>query len=96
MILHLLQQVVPPPVQREVPGFMRKILDFLDTPAPYSPFTEYLFVLFILWLLARRERKKPDFSAEAQSVLDEKYKRGEINKKTYDKYRQELTVRQKE
>ena len=96
MILHFLQQVVErAPVQHEVPGFMRKFLDFLDTPAPYSPFTEYLFVLFILWLLARRGSDKKDFSAEAQQVLDEKFSKGEIDKKTYDKYRQELSMRVK-
>ena len=96
MILQqLLQQVVSTPVKHEVPAFMRKILDFLDTPAPYSPFTEYLFVLFVLWLFARREREKPDFSAEAQKVLDERYKRGEINQKTYEKFRQDVSMRMK-
>jgi hypothetical protein len=93
VILHFLQQAVQStPVQHEVPGFMRKVLDFLDTPAPYSPFTEYLFILFVLWLLARRKDTK-DFSAEAQQVLEEKFKKGEIDKKTYDKYRQELSMR---
>ena len=72
---------------------MRKVLDFLDTPAPYSPFTEYLFVLFVLWLLARRNKQSKDFSAEAQKVLDEKFEKGEIDKKTYDQYRQELSMR---
>jgi hypothetical protein len=87
--LALLQEVIPP-----VPGPVQKVLDFLDTPAPYSPFSEYLLVLFLLWLLARRQqRRKPDFSAQAQEVLDEKFKRGEIDKKTYDKYRQELSMR---
>lgn len=79
---------------RQVPGPVLKVLNFLDTPAPYSPFSEYLLVLFLLWLLARRhQRPKPDFSAQAQEVLDEKFKRGEIDKKTYDKYRQELSMR---
>jgi hypothetical protein len=88
-LLALLQEVTPP-----VPGPIQKVLDFLDTPAPYSPFSEYLLVLFLLWLLARRHnRRKPDFSAQAQEVLDEKFKRGEIDKKTYDKYRQELSMR---
>jgi hypothetical protein len=87
-LLALLQEVTPP-----VPGPVQKVLDFLDTPAPYSPFSEYLLVLFLLWLLARRHRPKPDFSAQAQEVLDEKFKRGEIDQKTYDKYRQELSMR---
>ena len=90
-LLALLQDVPP-----QVPGPVQKVLDFLDTPAPYSPFSEYLLVLFLLWLLARRhQRPKPDFSAQAQEVLDEKFKRGEIDKKTYDKYRQELSMRLK-
>ena len=96
MILKLLSQFVePPPVQHEVPGFLQKFLEFLDTPAPYSPFSEYLAVLFILWLLARRGKDSKDFSAEAQKVLDEKYKRGEIDRNTYEKYRQELSMRLK-
>lgn len=87
-LLALLQEV------QEVPGPVQKVLDFLDTPAPYSPFSEYLLVLFLLWLLARRhQRPKPDFSGQAQDVLDEKFKKGEIDRQTYDKYRQELSMR---
>jgi hypothetical protein len=89
-LLALLQEQQPD----EVESFGRKVIDFLDTPAPYSPFSEYLLVLFILWLIARRaNRRKPDFSAQAQDVLDEKFKKGEIDKTTYDKYRQELSMR---
>jgi hypothetical protein len=96
VILNLLWQFVErAPVQHEVPGFLQKVLDFLDTPAPYSPFTEYLAVLFLLWLLARRGKEFKDFSAEAQKVLDEKYKKGEIDRNTYEKYRQELSMRLK-
>jgi hypothetical protein len=95
MLNFLLQVVETVPVQHEVPGFLRKVLDFLDTPAPYSPFTEYLAVLFLLWLLARRGKDTKDFSAEAQKVLDEKYKKGEIDRRTYEKYRQELSMRLK-
>jgi hypothetical protein len=78
-----------------VPGWMQRFLDFIDTPAPYSPFSEYLLVLFILWLLARRSHHKKDFSEEAQKVLDEKFKKGEIDRNTYEKYRQELSLRLK-
>lgn len=74
-------------------GLLHTVLEFLDTPAPYSPFSEYLAVLFLLWLLARRESEKKDFAAEAQKVLDEKYQKGEINKVAYEKYRQELSMR---
>jgi hypothetical protein len=80
-------------VERE-PGFARKVYDFLDTPAPYSPLSEYLLIMFLLWLLARRSRPK-DFGAQAQDVLEEKFKNGEIDEKTYQKYRQELSMRLK-
>ena len=78
-----------------VPGPVQKALDFLDTPAPYSPFSEYLLVLFLLWFLARREHKRKDFGGQAQDVLEQKFKNGEIDKKTYEKYRQELSMRVK-
>ena len=74
-----------------VPPFLR----WLDSPLPYSPFSEYILVLLILWFVARKQRPKVDFSEQAQEVLEEKYKRGEIDKKTYDKYRQELSMRLK-
>lgn len=77
------------------PSLVTKVREFLDTPAPYSPLTEYLLVLFLLWLLARRQRPKPDFGGQAQDVLEEKYQKGEIDKKTYEKYRQELSMRLK-
>ena len=77
------------------PSFIDKVREFLDTPAPYSPLTEYLLVLFLLWLLARRQRTKADFGGQAQEVLDEKYQKGEIDEKTYEKYRQELSMRLK-
>lgn len=97
MISFLLQaaQSAPKPISHEVPGFLQTILDFLDTPAPYSPFSEYLAVLLLLWLLARRNHEKKDFSAEAQNVLDEKFKKGEIDRAVYEKYRQELSMRLK-
>ena len=79
-----------------IPGPIQKILDFLDTPAPYSPFSEYLLVLFVLWLLARRDhRRRSTFDTKAQEVLDEKLAAGEIDKNTYDKYRQEMSIRPK-
>lgn len=77
-------------------GFWRKVADFIDTPAPYSPFSEYLLLLFILWLVARISRKKDDtFSVQAQDVLDDKYEKGELSKKAYDKFREDVSVRPK-
>jgi hypothetical protein len=87
-LLTLLQEAEKLP-----PTIVTKVLDFLDTPAPYSPLSEYLLVLFLLWLLARRQRPKIDFGGQAQDVLEAKYKKGEIDEKTYEKYRQELSMR---
>ncbi|HET9440155.1 MAG TPA: hypothetical protein VFO52_08285 [Longimicrobiales bacterium] len=85
----LLQAAVP--AQTE-PTFGQRVMEFLDTPAPYSPLSEYLVVLFLLWLLARRQRPK-DFGAQAQDVLEEKFRNGELDQKTYERYRQELSMR---
>lgn len=77
-------------------GWWDWIAEFIDTPAPYSPFSEYLLVLFVLWLLARRDaRKQGDFGRQAQQVLDEKYQQGEISKQAYDKFRQDISLRPK-
>ena len=91
LLFTALQQVQEPPP----PDFITRVLEFIDTPAPYSPFTEYLALLFILWLFARREARKSDFDSKAQEVLDRKFAEGEIDKKTYDKFRQEMTLRPK-
>jgi hypothetical protein len=74
----------------EVPRF----LHWLDSPLPYSPFSEYIVVLVILWFFARKQRPH-DFGGQAQEILEEKFKKGEIDKKTYEKYRQELSMRLK-
>ena len=76
-------------------GLLEQLYHFLDTPAPYSPFSEYLLVMFLLWLLARHGNRKKTFERQAQEVLEEKYQSGEISKKTYDKYRQDVTLRPK-
>lgn len=95
----LLQQAVttspptPPPV-----GLGHHIMEFLDTPAPYSPFSEYLAVMFILWLLARldqRRKNKKSFERQAQDVLEEKFQTGELSKSAYDKFRQDVSARPK-
>ncbi|HSJ25919.1 MAG TPA: hypothetical protein VK929_14680 [Longimicrobiales bacterium] len=76
-------------------GFFQKLMHFLDTPAPYSPFSEYLLVMFILWLIARRANRRRTFDAQAQDVLDQKYAEGEISHKAYEKFRQEMALRPK-
>jgi hypothetical protein len=81
-----------------VTGFdvWRFITTFINTPAPFSPFTEYLVVLLVLWLLARRvHKRKEDFNQQAQEVLDEKYEQGELSEHAYEKYRQHLSLRPK-
>lgn len=88
----LVQAAAPPPEG----DWVDAVLAFLDTPAPYSPLTEYLVLLFILWLLARRHnRKKESFERQAQDVLDEKLEHGELSKEAYDKFRQDLALRPK-
>lgn len=82
--------------QPERGDWVDSILTFLDTPAPYSPLSEYLLVLFVLWLLARRhERRKDTFEQQAQEVLDEKLQKGELSRDAYDKFRQDLVLRPK-
>lgn len=72
------------------------ILAFMDTPAPYSPLSEYLLVLFVLWLIARRhDRKKETFEKQAQEVLDDKLQVGELSREAYDRFRQDLALRPK-
>lgn len=89
----LLQAAATPPAQDD---WVDSVLAFLDSPAPYSPLSEYLLVLFILWLMARRhDRKKKTFEKQAQEVLDEKLQKGEISKEMYDKFRQDLALRPK-
>jgi len=81
---------------QQTDGFFDRVMHFLDSPAPYSPFTEYLAVLFLLWLIARiQHRKKETFDTQAQEVLDQKYAEGELSKKAYDKFRQDASLRPK-
>jgi uncharacterized membrane protein len=51
--------------------------------------------MFVLWLLALRSRHKKTFEKQAQEVLDEKYASGELTKKSYDKFRQDVSLRPK-
>ena len=95
MLFAFLQRAVEAPVSHEVPGFLQSFLELIDSPLPYSPMSEYVVVLLILWVLSRTADKKTDFSAEAQKVLDEKYKRGELDYEAYEKFRQELSMRLK-
>lgn len=93
MMTLLLQTAATPPAEGD---WLDSVLAFLDSPAPYSPLSEYLLVLFILWLMARRhDRKKKTFERQAQDVLDEKLQNGEISKESYEKFRQDLALRPK-
>jgi hypothetical protein len=69
------------------------ITTFINTPAPFSPFTEYLVVLFLLWLLARRDHRKADLHRQAQAVLHDKYESGELSKDFYERFRDDVPVR---
>ena len=91
--LVLLQTAAASPPEGD---WVDSVLTFLDTPAPYSPLTEYLLVLFVLWLIARRhEQKKDTFEGQAQEVLDEKLQTGELSREAYDKFRQDMMLRPK-
>jgi hypothetical protein len=92
MVMLLVQAATQP----EATGWGSRILNFVDTPAPFSPFSEYLLVLFVLWLIARRaNRKKTSFDTQAQDVLDAKYEEGELSREAYEKYRQDVSLRPK-
>jgi uncharacterized membrane protein len=74
----------------DVGGAFGRIFQYL------SPYTEYIVILFVFWLFARRgAQKQGDFNRQAQDVLDELYRRGEISQKAYDKFRQDISLRPK-
>lgn len=80
----------------EPDAWIQRVIGYLDTPLPFSPFSEYLLVLFVLWLLARRADRRPNtFDTQAQDVLDEKFQKGEISRAAYEKYRQQMALEQK-
>lgn len=81
----ILQAATPEPAWQES---LRRVYEFL------SPYNEFIVVLFVLWLFARRGRpKQGDFNRQAQDVLEEKYRKGELSRKAYDKYRQDISMR---
>lgn len=74
-------------------GLDRALSDLLSY---LSPYTEYVIILLVFWLFARRGGKKQgDFSQQAQQVLDELYQKGEISRKAYEKFRQNISLRPK-
>lgn len=94
MLALILAQAAAPATEPD--AWIQRIIGFLDTPLPYSPFSEYLLVLFVLWLLARRADRRPNtFDTQAQDVLDEKFQKGEISRAAYEKYRQQMALEQK-
>jgi len=67
-----------------------------DLFAYLSPYTEYVVILLVFWLFARRgAQKQGDFNRQAQEVLDELYKKGEISQRAYEKFRQDISLRPK-
>ena len=68
----------------------RELWSFID------PYKYFLLVLILFWLFARRSAPvKDDFDRQAQQVLEEKYRKGEISQKAYEKYRQDISLRPK-
>lgn len=69
-------------------GVIARIYHFLE------PYQLFVALLIVLWLVARRPPPaKEDFNRQAQQVLEEKFRRGEISRKAYEKYRQDLSLR---
>lgn len=61
-----------------------------------SPYKYFIAVILVFWFVARRStRDRTDFDAQAQRVLEEKYRNGEISQKAYEKYRQDISIRPK-
>jgi uncharacterized membrane protein len=61
-----------------------------------GPYKYFLAVIIVFWLVARRSSgDRTDFDAQAQRILEEKYRRGEISQKAYEKYRQDISIRTK-
>ena len=72
------------------PDVIARIYHFVE------PYQLFVALLIILWLVARRPPPaKEDFNRQAQQVLEEKFRRGEISRKAYEKYRQDLSLRPK-
>lgn len=89
-LLAALQQAQPELPPLDFGGLIQRSLHYL------GPYTEYIIILFIFWLFARRgTQKQGDFDRQAQEVLDELYKRGEITEKAYQKFRQDISLRPK-
>jgi hypothetical protein len=71
--------------------------DFLSRAYEFvEPYQFFILLIIVLWLVARRPPpKKEDFSKQAQEVLDEKFRNGEITRQAYEKYRQDISLRPK-
>jgi hypothetical protein len=85
--------VQPSQVPAEDPPWLEPARELWSLIEPYKYF---LIILIVFWFLARRTGgPKDDFTRQAQAVLEEKYKKGEISKKAYEKYRQDISIRPK-
>src|SRR5688572_23516928 len=93
-LLQTAREVANPQASRAA-EWVDSMVGFLDTPAPFSPLTEYLLVLLVLWFFARRKAPVPNFDQQAQEVLEHKYHQGELNKDAFDKFRQDMSLRPK-
>lgn len=91
-LIAMLQKAAPPLLQAAADptwrGSLQHLYDFL------SPYNEFIAILFVLWLFARRGRpEQADFNRQAQEVLEAKYRSGELSRKAYEKYRQDISLR---
>jgi hypothetical protein len=83
------------PLANKATRWLDSVIGLLDSPLPYSPLTEYALLILLLWFFARRRAPEPNLGEQAQEVLDHKYQQGELTKDAYDKYRQDMTLRNK-
>lgn len=59
-----------------------------------EPYKWFLLVLIVFWFFARKtDTERVSFDAQAQRILEEKYRKGEISQKAYEKYRQDISLR---
>jgi hypothetical protein len=79
------------PADGESPAeLLTRLYHFLE------PYQFFILAIIVLLIIARRPPpKKEDFNRQAQDVLDEKFRKGEITRQAYDKYRQDISLRPK-
>src|SRR5690606_14971873 len=91
LLARLQDTLAPPAPGAAAPAdFLSRLYQFIE------PYQFLILAIIVIWLVARRPPpKKEDFNRQAQEVLDEKLRTGEISRQAYDKYRQDISLRPK-